>query len=255
MTTQEFSNEFDIYYNNISSNASPGLNEYEKSVILTKAQDEVILNHFNPKGNKYQEGFDDSPKRQIDFSYLIKIAKPLEAEGIDGPNPIVKFDDRSVLFDLPKDILLIINETAKVKYDNKYTHPINIQPLTYEEYSVFNSRPYRQPYKHQGWRLINNYSNYTDKYIAEVIVKEGAELSDYTIRYIRVPNPIILIDLDSDDNGETFGDLSIRGKRKRTECELDPSLHQEILQRAVEIAKSAYLGDINTTIQLGTRTE
>ena len=37
MTTPEFSNEFDVLYNNIMSNAAPGLNEYEKSVFLTKA--------------------------------------------------------------------------------------------------------------------------------------------------------------------------------------------------------------------------
>ena len=37
MTTQEFSLEFDILYNNITSNQAPGLTEYEKSVFLTKA--------------------------------------------------------------------------------------------------------------------------------------------------------------------------------------------------------------------------
>ena len=72
MTTQEFSNEFDVLYNNIMSNQAPGLDEYEKSVFLTKAQSEVLKNYFNPKGNKYQEGFDESEKRQIDFSTLIK---------------------------------------------------------------------------------------------------------------------------------------------------------------------------------------
>ena len=58
MTNQEFSNEFDVLYNNIMSNQAPGLDEYEKSVFLTKAQDEIVKNYFNPKGNKYQEGFD-----------------------------------------------------------------------------------------------------------------------------------------------------------------------------------------------------
>ena len=52
MTTQEFSNEFDVLYNNIMSNQAPGLDEYEKSVFLTKAQNEILKNYFNPKGNK-----------------------------------------------------------------------------------------------------------------------------------------------------------------------------------------------------------
>jgi len=37
MTIEEMSNEFDVLYNNVSSNQAPGLNEYEKSVLLTKA--------------------------------------------------------------------------------------------------------------------------------------------------------------------------------------------------------------------------
>ena len=72
MTTQEFSNEFDVLYNNIMSNQAPGLDEYEKSVFLTKAQSEILKNYFNPKGNKYGQGFDESAKRQIDFSTLMQ---------------------------------------------------------------------------------------------------------------------------------------------------------------------------------------
>ena len=77
MTVQEFSDEFDVLYNNIMSNQAPGLDEYEKSVFLTKAQYEVIKNYFNPKSNPKQEGFDDSPKRQIDFSKLMAVKKPI----------------------------------------------------------------------------------------------------------------------------------------------------------------------------------
>lgn len=75
MTNQEFSNEFDVLYNNIMSNQAPGLDEYEKSVFLTKAQDEIVKNYFNPKGNKYQEGFDGNEKRQIDFSMIMRSNK------------------------------------------------------------------------------------------------------------------------------------------------------------------------------------
>ena len=40
-----------------------------------------------------------------------------------------------------------------------------------------------------------------------------------------------------------------------SECQLDSSIHQEILQRAVELAKSAYMGDLNTNVELGQRIE
>ena len=42
MTASEFEREFDILYNNIMSNAAPSIDSYEKSVFLTKAQDEII---------------------------------------------------------------------------------------------------------------------------------------------------------------------------------------------------------------------
>ena len=79
MTNSEFSNEFDVLYQNITSNQAPGLDEYEKSVFLSKAQDEIVKSYFDPKTNKPQEGFDGSEKRQIDFSMLIVTEKAVES--------------------------------------------------------------------------------------------------------------------------------------------------------------------------------
>lgn len=75
MTCEEFSNEFDILYNNVMSNQAPGLDEYEKSVFLTRAQDDIVKRYFTPKGNKDLEGFDTSIKRNIDFSSLYRVLK------------------------------------------------------------------------------------------------------------------------------------------------------------------------------------
>ena len=46
MTLDELSIQFDLLYNNISSNQAPGLTEYEKSVFLTQAQEAVILDLY-----------------------------------------------------------------------------------------------------------------------------------------------------------------------------------------------------------------
>lgn len=243
MTTQEFSNEFDVLYNNIMSNQAPGLDEYEKSVFLTKAQNEVLKNYFNPKGNKYQEGFDDNEKRQIDFSTLIKTEKPAVYEN----ESYTKFDDRSQLFQMPKDILFVLNETAFNTVDN-VKRLINIVPINFDEYSRIMSKPYKQPLKNQGWRLFQSTGNV--EFISEVIVKTNSVLEDYKIRYVRRPNPIILTNLT-----DSYSNVSIEGKTDITECELDEILHQEILQRAVELAKAAYIGDAKSTVELGQRSE
>lgn len=74
MEINEWSDEFDVLFNNVSSNQAPGLSEYEKSIFLTAGQEETVFNWFNPQGNKYLEGFDDSIKRQMDFSELVVTA-------------------------------------------------------------------------------------------------------------------------------------------------------------------------------------
>ena len=73
------------------------------------------------------------------------------------------------------------------------------------------------------------------------------------LRYIKTPSPIILADLSADG-------LSIDGQSaKSTKIDIDPILHEDILQRAVELAKIAWTqtGQDNTqaVIQAGQRSE
>lgn len=235
MTTQEFSNEFDVLYNNIMSNQAPGLDEYEKSVFLTKAQEEIIKNHFNPNGNKYKEGFDDSPKRQIDFSELIRVAEGVPID--DVPT----LDKRAKLFNLPDDVFIIINESVETD-----SGVVQVLPINYSEYTRLMSKPYKRPMKYQAWRLI---STSTANIIVELILNNTEDILQYKVRYVKRPVPIILTDLSEYDN------VSINGKSSISDCELNPNIHQEILQRAVELAKIAYIGDTASMVQIGERSE
>lgn len=238
MNTQEFSNSFDVLYNNIMSNAAPGLNEYEKSVFLTKAQEEIVKNYFNPKGNKYQEGFDGSAKRQIDFSGLISVAEATST----SLSPT--FDVRAKVYQLPTDLFLIINESLTTDTGIK-----QVIPIRYDEYTRLMSKPYKEPLKFQAWRLVTKGDGSSIVQI-EVIPHSGETITKYTVRYVRRPKPIILCDLNSD-----YGDVSINGETTTSECELNPLIHEEILQRAVELAKICYTGAANDIIQAGQRSE
>ena len=359
MTNLEFSNEFDVLYNNITSNQAPGLDEYEKSVFLTNAQDDIIKAYFNPKQNRVQQGFDESQKRQIDFSSLMK-TKTLYESLVAS-----KFDNRSVTYRMPSDLLLFVNEACQ---DKNYRYVVI--PISYQEYDRLMLKPYQYPIKRGVWRLIVNSAtpdmtskvqvgsgvlaieNFSTKrvtftlkvvstsipteegsdgamlsienvgyrpsiqetadsvyiecklssslsntslYWSTFIIRPNLPWSDtlhkyignmqgkgnsvfppvspsvigdsvsvtaeactpiieligridknsisYTVRYIRKPRPIILTDLDNE--------LSIQGISKESTCELDESIHYEILQRAVELAKAAYTGDLSQQVALG----
>lgn len=241
MNFQELSDRFDVAYNNIMSNAAPGLNEYEKSVFLTKAQLEITKNYFNARGNKYGEGFDQSPKRQIDFSMLMQSVKLTKTSSSEGT-----YDVRGEHYNYPDNILAIVNESLVLKEEGTY-HVRQVVPISFEEYSRLMSKPFKEPLKNQAWRLITGVSS-DNLSIAEVIPNNNdRKITDryLQVRYVRRPRPIIVADLD-----QTVGDVTIDGEYKARTSELDPSIHEEILQRAVELAKASYASDQSGQAQL-----
>lgn len=106
MTNSEFSNNFDTLLNSYASQAMFGeeaarteivLDEYEKSVILTNAQDIIVKSYFDSNANSEGKGFDDSTKRQVDFSSLITTATLTKAD-----DQSTVFDERGILYLLPR---------------------------------------------------------------------------------------------------------------------------------------------------------
>ena len=246
MTISEFSDQFDVLYNNITSNQAPGLNEYEKSLFLTKAEKEIVKNHFtaNSKGNDIGQGFDDSAKRQADFSVLMKTGT-CTAVTEDAPT---KIDDRSSIYTYPTDVFIVINETVKVGTAYK-----QVIPLRYDEYTRLMSKPFKRPLKNQVWRLMNSgtVSGSTATKTVEIIAGPSESITSYSVRYVRTPKPIIVGNLDG---------LTIDGVSDvSTVCEIDPILHEDILQRAVELAKVAWTAtgqdNAQLVLQAGQRSE
>ena len=280
MTTTEFSNQFDLLFNNISSNQAPGLNEYEKSVFLTKAQDEIVKNYFQAEsnGNTVKKGFDDTAIRQMDFSDLI-MSKTLEEE-----NEEPDVDPRALVYKITKDdrVYIIINESLYLMVNQEGKLKVNgirqVVPIKYTEYMRLMSKPFKEPLKNMAWRIITKGregdadvdkstgdpttvdSTVSSK--VEIVVttadkkkyKSDGSFIKYNIRYVRRPRPIILTDLS-----DTFGeDLTINGYNKAMTCELNESTHEAILQRAVELAKTAWAGNANEAqleVEAGKRSE
>lgn len=357
MTANEFSNQFDVLYNNITSNQAPGLNEYEKSVFLTKAQNEIVKNYFTAqsKGNTIGQGFDDSAKRQADFSCLMKTkdCEPIEASpeyeeeqeehapyvyvithdgtagepieidelptvtsdsdhpldsvldatievddvssravtintylyvisalpsGVENGDtivyseyqepeseeddteeeeenvPVMRIDPRSWVYKFPDDVFIVINEAVTVTTSKPSGKKLlQVIPLRYDTYMALMSKPYKRPVKYQAWRLINlgTGTGVTANKQVELIVGYKENVTNYNIRYIRSPKPIILEGLDGlSIGGYTYGVPQSDTDLKTSGCELDPILHEEILQRAVELAKVAWTNNGQDNVQL-----
>lgn len=155
MTIQEFSTEFDVLYNNVTSNQAPGLNEYEKSVFLTKAQSQLVNEYFNVGTDGFGGGFDGSQKRQYDFSGLIRVERLYDVntfkERIDAAE---KLDRRSKIFLFPQNYFLAVNEILS---DDKWQYAVI--PLSYAEYQRLMMKPYNFPVKRAAWRILTDKKN------------------------------------------------------------------------------------------------
>lgn len=159
MTTQEFSNQFDVLYNNITSNQAPGIDEYEKSIFLTKAQEELVRDYFSARTVKNAQGFDDSQKRQYDFSTLLStVSLPDYTNTLEVLNSLgivthdYSFDNRSKIYIAPSDLFLAINEIIVDDTNRRYS----VLPISYEEYNRLMLKPYGYPLKRQAWRIISD---------------------------------------------------------------------------------------------------
>ena len=237
---EQFSNEFDVLYNSITSNQAPGLDEYEKSIFLNRAQDEIVKSYFNPKTNKVQEGFDGTERRQIDFSMITKsrIYENFDTSLFDSREQV-----KSVTIE--DDILMLINEYLEVnrlfaiKPNRSEQVRLTVLPITYVEYSRLMSKPYKWPLKNQAWRLIGNREGRKN---VELIAGPFDTITKYAIRYVKRPRAIRLAD---------FGNMTIDGESTPQCCELDPILFPEIIQRACELASAVYKGDLQSQLVLG----
>lgn len=244
MTVQEFSNQFDILYNAIATQSAPGIDSYEKSVYLTKAQLEIIKNYYDPASNRKQKGFEGSEKRRVDLKNLIKNHK--SEEYLVYPEAI---SNDSKFFDLPEDLFLIINEKVKGIKNGCVKENINIKPMTHDEFNIQIKNPFKKYNDNLIWRM--DFSRLNEQNVVELIT--DYDTLEYQLRYIKYPKPIIIEDLNTSFPGEG---LTINGETSPQTCELNISIHEEILDRAVELCLRDYKPqNLESKIQLDLRNE
>lgn len=224
MNIEQFSAEFDVLLNSYSIIPANGitdltaLNEYEKSVFLTQAQEQLVIEIYT---GKYEgDGFEKTEEVKRYLSNLVKSYET--SEKLTGYLGLSK---TSMFFRIPSDVWFITYESALLK-DSRLecldgTEAV-IVPTTQDEYYKISKNPFRGPSKGRAIRLDLKDS------IVEIV--SDYNIDKYLVRYLAKPTPIILVDLDN---------LTIGGLNKKTECQLDEVLHRIILERAVRLAISS----------------
>lgn len=226
-TVDEWAQAFNLLYNNIASDKAPGLDPYEISVFLTRAQRSIVVGLYNGSfGNAFESTEEIT-------NYLDSLVKQLDCEKIEDAS-YNKISEKSQLFKNPDDLLFRTLEYCTVEDCNKIDMQIPVIPITQDEYFRTIRNPFKTCNNRKALRLAYSKTNQNESgVLSREIVSEiiaDRQIKTYSVRYMSAPSPIILTDL-------TGTGLSIEGKTDTATCLLPESLHEYILSEAVKSAK------------------
>ncbi len=222
MEIADFSNGFDVLLNSYGSGLV--LNEHEKSVFLTKAQEEEVLSLYTGK-NSFGEALESTEEMR---RYL----SPIMGEATLTPATTDKkgMGSKYKFFQLPSKLWFITYESVILGEGKPCAgiDSLQVVPVTQDEYNKIRKNPFRGANNRRALRL-----DWQDNKV-EIICKYP--ISSYYLKYLKKPYPIILEELEDG--------LSINGENTPLSedkvCELDESLHQTILENAVTMALSVW---------------
>lgn len=213
MTSQDFSLEFDLLYNNVSSNQAPGLTEYEKSVFLTQAQEALVLDLYKGVSG---DSFETTEEVTRYLSSLVT-THSFELEEITDDKTHSFYEYKPTEF---KDGLWFITfQSGRVKVGDA-TRDVIIVPTIQSNLYKDLQNPFRGPNKNKVLAISEN---------GNITLYSKYPIDSYYIKYLKRPNPIVLEDSELDI--ESVSDFSV---------DLPESLHRQILLRAVQMAKAVW---------------
>ena len=216
MDVQELSNLFDtllqpyITKDVLGEQNTLAFDEYEKSIFLTKAQEQIVL-------ELYQE-LEQSEENRKYLSNLIKTGNYVPVGEQD--DTLINNTFKSYKVEIEDSVLFMIYEQCTLSDENNCINSriVSVVPTIHDDLDKVLKNPFKSPNNRKVIRLdFDNKIELISKY----------NVSNYKIRYLKKPNPIILVKLE---------DLNIDKKQEVSNGETNPILHERIVQRAVQLA-------------------
>ena len=229
MTVNEFSYQFDVMLRSFAQAGTLVLDEYEKSVYLTMAQESFVKEKYN---NNFEQ---DEELREI-LRPLITTAVGYQVQPTNGSGQLY-FDKYKTSYWMLQvsNLWWIVHEQVTL-YDECLADCYNgkiadVKVVRVDELNTIIKNPFLRPNESRVLRIDHDGNNNIPKF--ELISKYN--IDSYRIRYIRAPKPIILQNLPDS--------LTIYGIKQAQTSELNTSTHGEILARAVQLAISSNIAN------------
>lgn len=232
MTAEQMKYEFEVAYDRISNFEAPGYTEKEISTFLTKAQEQVVFELY-----KGADHYKENVKKSLS---MLRTVSDLSVF-VSGPYP------NSFLSTIPSDVLVVYNETADFTTSSEHDYPlasltdVHVKPIDDDFYHINKQNPFKKPSVKMVWRIDHRTTTAKehlyvfDKYCTPSKVK---------LFYYKKPEPIII-----EWSSYVEGDGSIDDKNwsaytaASLDCALDPIIHRDIVDKAVQLAFAASKDD------------
>ena len=232
MSIQEFSNNFDTMLNSYAnkmpfgedaSKVNLAFDEYEKSVFLTDAQNELVIGLYTGR-NLFGNSFETTEEIRRYLANLV-----CDATLFPVPSQTTHIDryKENAFFNLPTQpkVWYIIYESVVVdKGEGRCggEQSLAVTPVRHDEWHRIKKNPFRGINGRKALRLdVGN---------GQVEIASDYPIVEYYLRYLRGVKPIVLESL-------TDTELDIEGQKEASEaCELPESIHYVLLEMAGEKA-------------------
>ena len=153
MTVTEFSNEFDVLidsyrrfkdFDNKENLDSLDFNEYEKSIFLTRAQEDIVTSFYNGL-NYTQESFENSEEIRRSLDALVKTVKT--STFITNSNSTLSVNSVLTTLPLNADVWYIVYESVDLEDSNlkcNSIHGVSVIPTKHDSLQRILKNPFKK---------------------------------------------------------------------------------------------------------------
>jgi hypothetical protein len=201
---------------------------HDVDIFLNAAQDDLVEGFYSARINPQSRYFEMDERARAMMALLIE-STVITSGSFDTSDPALH--PNAVFATLPADFLYALEEQCSISYTDcnlvTTTKQSRVLPITHDEYTINIDNVYKKPWRDLIWRM--DFGDTGGKKKHELIHGIDITINSYRLRYLRTPSAINIV--------------------AGTDCELNPILHEEVVDRAVMAAVKSIPQEVEQNLQ------
>jgi len=227
MTAQEMQYNFELKLGELDK-LDKKFTSYDINMFLNASQDDLVEGFYSARINPQSRYFEMDERARAMLALLIESTV---IPSSSFPTPDADLHPNAVFVLLPANFLYALEEQCSISYTDcnsaTTTKQSRVLPITHDEYTINIDNVYKKPWRDLVWRM--DFGDTDGKKKHELIYGEGITINYYRLRYLRTPSAINIV--------------------AGTDCELNPILHEEVVDRAVAAAIKSIPQEVEQNLQ------